>query len=126
MVLGEEFEVVGSVMNGNDAVTEVQRFDPDVLVIDISMRGLNGLQAASQLQSRHTRTKVVFLSVHEDRDFVDAAFSAGASAYVTKSQLTTDLISAIYEALHGRENTSPVPYARKPIRPVSLFVVAST
>ena len=101
MVLSEEFEIVGSVMNGNDAVTEVQRLDPDVLVIDISMPGLNGLQAASQLQSRHTRTKVVFLTVHEDRDFVDAAFSAGASAYVTKSQVTTDLIPAIHEALHG-------------------------
>ena len=101
VVLGEGFEIVGSVRNGNDAVAEVQRLDPDVLVIDISMPGLNGLQAASRLQSRHTRTRIVFLTVHEDRDFVDAAFSAGASAYVTKSQVATDLIPAIHEALQG-------------------------
>ena len=106
VVLGEEFEIVGSVVNGNDAVTQVQRLDPDVLVIDISMPGLNGLQAASRLQSRHSRTKVVFLTVHEDRDFVDAAFGAGASAYVTKSQLTTDLIPAIHEALRGGKYVS--------------------
>ena len=110
VVLGEEFEIVGLVMNGNDAVTEVQRLDPDVLVIDISMPGLNGLQTASRLQSRHTRTKVVFLTVHEDQDFVDAAFSVGACAYVTKSRVTTDLIPAIHEALHGgRYVSSSVP-----------------
>ena len=101
VVLGKEFEIVGSVMNGNDAVTEVLRLDPDVLVIDISMPGLNGLQAASRVQSRHTRTKIVFLTVHDDQDFVAAAFGAGASAYVTKSQITTDLIPAIHEALQG-------------------------
>jgi DNA-binding NarL/FixJ family response regulator len=104
--LGEEFEVVGAVKNGRDAVIEVQRLDPDVLVIDISMPVLNGLQAASRVRSTNPRTKVVFLTVHEDRDFVAAALSAGAVGYVTKSQLTTDLAPAIREAFEGHTYVS--------------------
>jgi DNA-binding NarL/FixJ family response regulator len=101
-VLSDEFDVVGAVTNGQDAVKEVQRLDPDVLVIDISMPILNGLQAVSQLQSAKCKTKVVFLTVHEDQDFVAAAFSVGASGYVTKSHVTTDLVPAIRDAIEGR------------------------
>jgi DNA-binding NarL/FixJ family response regulator len=101
-VLNNEFDVVGAVTNGQDAVKEVQRLDPDVLVIDISMPILNGLQAVSQLQSGKCKTKVVFLTVHEDQDFVAAAFSVGASGYVTKSRVTTDLVPAIRDAIEGR------------------------
>jgi DNA-binding NarL/FixJ family response regulator len=105
-VLGDEFEIVGAVTNGRDAVNEVQRLDPDVLVIDISMPVLDGLHAVSELQSTNRRTKVVFLTVHEDQDFVAAALSAGASGYVTKSHLTTDLVPAIHEALEGHTYVS--------------------
>ena len=101
VVLGDEFDIVGAVSNGHDAIIEAQRLDPDVLVIDIAMPVLNGLQAASRLLSCRVRTKIVFLTVHEDQDYVDAAFDAGASAYVTKSRLTTDLVPAIREAWHG-------------------------
>ncbi|HYV74858.1 MAG TPA: response regulator transcription factor [Candidatus Binatia bacterium] len=100
-ILCPDFEVVGTVANGRDAVTEVRRLDPDVLVIDISMPVLDGLQAASQLRRKACRTKVVFLTVHEDQDYVDAAFAAGASGYVTKSHVTSDLVPAIREALIG-------------------------
>jgi DNA-binding NarL/FixJ family response regulator len=100
-VLGAEFDVVGTVNNGRDVITEVQRLDPDVLVIDISMPILNGLQAVARL-GRSCRTKVVFLTVHEDPDFVTAAFSAGASAYVVKEDVTTDLVPAIREVMEGR------------------------
>jgi DNA-binding NarL/FixJ family response regulator len=105
IVLGEEFNIVGAVNNGRDAIAEVQRLDPDVLVIDISMPILNGLQAVSQLRSNR-RTKVVFLTVHKDQDFVEAAFSAGASAYVVKADVTTDLVPAIRDALEGRRYIS--------------------
>ena len=100
-VLGKEFEVVGSVNNGLEAIREVRRLDPDVLVIDISMPGLDGLEAAYRLRSSQ-RTKIVFLTVHQDEDFVAAAFDAGGSAYVTKADVETDLIPAIREALAGR------------------------
>ena len=101
-----EFDIVGAVRNGRDAVAEVQRLDPDVLVIDISMPVLNGLQAASQLQSMHCRTKVVFLTIHEDKDFAAAAFSVGASGYVVKSRMSSDLVPAIREVLQGHRYIS--------------------
>jgi DNA-binding NarL/FixJ family response regulator len=105
-VLGDDFEIVGTVNNGRDAVSEVLRLDPDVLVTDISMRILDGLQAVSTLQSKKHRAKVVFLTVHKDRDFVAAAFSAGASGYVNKAQVTSDLVPAIHEVLEGRSYIS--------------------
>jgi DNA-binding NarL/FixJ family response regulator len=110
-VLGEDFEIVGAVTNGRDAVEEVRRLDPDVLVIDISMPILDGLQAVSRLRQDNRRTKFVFLTVHEDQDFVDAAFAAGASGYVTKSHITSDLVPAIREALSGHT------YISKSIKP---------
>jgi DNA-binding NarL/FixJ family response regulator len=101
-ILSKDFDIIGAVGNGRDAVAEVLRLDPDVLVIDISMPVLNGLQAVSQLRSKKCGTKYVLLTVHEDSDFVAAAFSAGASAYVTKSRVGTDLVPAIRETLEGR------------------------
>jgi DNA-binding NarL/FixJ family response regulator len=106
VLAGGDFEIVASVKNGRDAVVETQRLDPDVLVIDISMPEMDGLQAARQMQSRKLRTKIVFLTVHEDEDFVTAAFAAGASAYVTKARVTTDLLPAIHEALEGHKYVS--------------------
>jgi DNA-binding NarL/FixJ family response regulator len=75
--LGEEFEVVGAVEDGQQAVNAVLTLNPDVLVIDISTPVLNGLQAAKQLQTADCRAKVIFLTVYEGRDFLDATFSQG-------------------------------------------------
>jgi DNA-binding NarL/FixJ family response regulator len=101
-LLGEDFEIVGTANNGRDAVVATLRLNPDVLVIDISMPILNGLQAVKQLRSAKQDTKVVFLTVHTDQDFVTAALSAGASGYVTKADVAADLVPAIHEALAGR------------------------
>jgi DNA-binding NarL/FixJ family response regulator len=100
-VLGEEFEVVESVGNGDQAVKAVLALDPDVLVTDISMPLLNGLQAARRIQNANSRVKIIFLTIHEDRDFIAAAFSAGAMGYVTKRRLSVDLVVAIQEVLKG-------------------------
>jgi DNA-binding NarL/FixJ family response regulator len=100
--LGEEFEVVGAVENGNQAVSAVLKLDPDVLVTDISMPLLDGLQAATRIQKVNQHTKIIFLTIHEDPEFLAAAFKAGASGYVTKPRLSLDLILAIYEVLKGR------------------------
>ena len=104
-VLSEEFEVVGAVRNGRDAVEEVQRLDPEVLVIDICMPVLDGLRAASQL-CPNCRTKVVILTIHDNRDFVEAAFAAGASAYVLKSEMASQLVPAIQQVLGGSQYIS--------------------
>jgi DNA-binding NarL/FixJ family response regulator len=111
--LGEEFEVVSAVEDGKQAVNAVLTLNPDALVIDISMPVLNGLQAAKQLQTADCRAKIIFLTVYEGRDFLDAAFSAGASGYVNKARLSTDLIPAIHEAMLGRIFISaPLPVQR--------------
>ena len=99
--LGDEFEVIEAVANGNQAVIAVLASDPDVLVIDISMPILDGLQAARTIQKNNCRVKIIFLTVHEDRDFIAAALSTGAMGYVTKPRLSTDLVFAIHEALKG-------------------------
>ena len=100
-VLGDEFEVVEAAENGNQAVIAVLALNPDILVTDISMPVLNGLQAARRIQKTNSRVKIIFLTIHEDRDFIAAAFSAGATGYVTKRRLSTDLVLAIQEALKG-------------------------
>ena len=105
--LGEEFEVVATTENGNQAVDAVLRLDPDVLVIDIAMPVLDGLQAAKQLQKLDCQARIVFLTMHKGQDFVTAAFAVGACAYVIKSRLTTDLVRAIREAMLGHIFVSP-------------------
>jgi DNA-binding NarL/FixJ family response regulator len=100
-VLGEEYDVIETAENGHQAVTAVLALDPDIFVTDISMPLLNGLQAARSIQKTNSRVKIIFLTIHEDRDFIAAAFSAGATGYVTKRRLSTDLVFAIQEAMKG-------------------------
>lgn len=99
--LGDEFEVIEAVANGNQAVIAVLASDPDVLVIDISMPILDGLQAARIIRESNRRVKIIFLTIHEGRDFVVAALSTGAMGYVVKPCLSTDLVVAIHELLKG-------------------------
>ena len=100
-ILDEAFEVIGTAENGNVAVDLVLTLDADLLITDISMPVVNGFQAAERLQMANCRARIVFLAIHEEEAYVRAAFAAGASAYVLKSRLLTDLIPAIREALLG-------------------------
>jgi DNA-binding NarL/FixJ family response regulator len=100
-VLDEEFDLVAEVSNGSDAVAAVLALDPDVLLTDISMPGLDGLTATRQLRKTNVRAKIIMLTMHEDTEFIEAALAAGASGYVTKARLVSDLIPAIHEALLG-------------------------
>ena len=105
--LSDEFEIAGTAEDGEEAVREVHRFDPDVLVLDLNMPGMNGLQVASLLREKHPRTKILFLTIHEEPEYISAAFSAGALGYVTKRRLASDLGLAIREAYGGRKFLSP-------------------
>ena len=105
--LKEEFEIVGTASNGQDVVDSVLRLDPDVVVLDITMPILNGIQASLRIQASHPRSKVLFLTIHENDEYVSAAFSAGATGYVTKRRLANDLVRAIQEVGRGNVFLSP-------------------
>jgi DNA-binding NarL/FixJ family response regulator len=106
-LLEAEFKIVGVAENGLRAVEEAVRLDPDVLVFDLSMPIMNGLEAAFFLKGSGCRGRIIFLTVHEGRDFVEAALSIGALGYVIKSRLATELVPAIREVLLGRTYVSP-------------------
>jgi DNA-binding NarL/FixJ family response regulator len=105
--LSDEFEIAGTAENGEKAVREVLRLDPDVLVLDLNMPVMNGLQVASLLREKHPRTKILFLTIHEEPEYISAAFCAGALAYVTKRHLASDLRLGIREAYDSRKFLSP-------------------
>jgi DNA-binding NarL/FixJ family response regulator len=100
--VSEEFEVVGAVTNGQSALDAAAVLHPDVVIFDISMPVLNGLDAAARLGESPSPPRIVMLTVHDDQAFIDAARDAGADAYVIKSHISTDLLPAIRSALEGR------------------------
>ena len=99
-------EIVGVARNGREALELAALADIDVLILDISMPLLNGIQVASSLKERGHTAKIVFVTVHEDRDYIEAAWSVGALGYVLKSRLGTDLIPALQEVVAGRAFSS--------------------
>jgi DNA-binding NarL/FixJ family response regulator len=105
--LGEEFEIIGTVSNGQDAIDAVLRFNPDVAVLDLAMPIMDGIQAALCIRESKTSTKILFLTIQESEEYVSAAFAVGASGYVTKRRLLSDLAHAIREVAEGRTFLSP-------------------
>ena len=105
--LGAEFEIAGTADNGEEAIREVLLLDPDVIVLDITMPFMTGLQVASSLRDIHRRAKILFLTIHEEPEYISAAFSVGACGYVTKRRLASDLALAIREVSVGRNFLSP-------------------
>ena len=106
-LLGQNHDVVGAVANGLDLLAAAARLDPDLIVLDISMPGVDGLEAARRLKQAGCRSKLVFLTVWEDADFAREALALGADAYVVKSRLATDLLPAISQALAEHHFVSP-------------------
>jgi DNA-binding NarL/FixJ family response regulator len=105
--LEPEFEVVGAVGDGNALLGAASQMKPDVCVVDISMPIMSGLEATAQLRASGSSVKIVFLTVHEDPDFLQAALDTGALGYVVKSRVATDLSPAIRAALDNRMFISP-------------------
>ncbi len=101
-LLEKEFQVVGTARDGQAALDAVAELNPDVLILDISMPVLTGIQAALRLKQKKSKVGIVFLTVHEDPDFAREALAAGALGFVVKPRLATDLPVAIKKALAGR------------------------
>ena len=97
--LNVEFEIIATAHDGQAALDAAVALNPDALVLDISMPGISGLEVAKRLSALANPPKIVFLTVHEDRDFRDAAEAVGASGYVLKRHLVTNLIGAVRQAL---------------------------
>ena len=105
--LGPEYVLVGSVTDGRALVDAALTLGPDIGIVDISMPVMNGIAAASEITRRGSKMKMIFLTVNEDADFVRAAFEAGASAYVVKRRMATDIPNALTAVLRGDMFISP-------------------
>ena len=123
-LLQSEFDVVGVVKNGKALISAAERLKPSVVIADISMPILNGLEAVRRLKESDTQVRVVFLTIHESSDYVRAALAAGALGYVVKSRLATDLSVAIKEVHAGRSYLSPsiTPLAITPLAITPLAI----
>lgn len=107
-LLEPEFELVGIVEDGRALLAAAEKLRPDVIVADISMPLLNGIDSVRQIKKTHERIKVVFLTMHPDVTYAASAFEAGASGYVLKHSAPAELITAIHSALSGKTYVTPL------------------
>lgn len=107
-ILQSECEIVGTVDNGRSLLKVAMELKPDVILLDISMPLLNGVEAARELRRIVPDTKLVFVTMHGDATYVAGAFRAGASGYVLKRCASEELVSAIREVLRGRKYITPL------------------
>lgn len=103
----KSYQVVGAISDGSVVVREYIRLRPDVIILDISMGDVSGIDIAKDLRDSGCRAKIIFLTVHEDSDYVSAGMGAGGSAYVVKSRLSQDLSPAIAAVLSNKLFVSP-------------------
>ena len=103
-----EFDLVGIVRDGRALLEAAETLRPDVVVVDISMPLLNGIDAVRQLKRTNSNIKVVFLTMHSDVTYAVSAFEAGASGYVLKHSAPSELITAIQKALRGKTFVTPL------------------
>lgn len=106
-LLSPEFEVIGTASDGAAALEMVMLLEPEIVVLDITMPVISGIETSAQLKRKGSNVKTVFLTVHEDPDYIRAALKSGASSYVVKSQMATDLSTALQTALKGNFFISP-------------------
>jgi DNA-binding NarL/FixJ family response regulator len=107
-LLRSDFDVVATVENGRELVEAVQRYDPDVVVTDMQMPVLNGIDALVQLTKLKVRAKVIVLTMHPDPSYAVRALQAGAAGFVLKHAAYSELVSAIREVLKGRMYLTPM------------------
>ncbi len=119
-MLCRDFEILGTFEDGQSLITAAQTLNPDLCVLDISMPIVNGIEVAHRLIGLGVKSKLIFLTVHEDPDFLQAALRAGASGYVIKRRLASDLQQAIKQVLKGKTFVSePLRHQHAPHKRLS-------
>jgi DNA-binding NarL/FixJ family response regulator len=107
-LLEAEFDLVGAVGDGRALVAAAKKERPDVILLDISMPLLNGVEAARQIQVAVPTAKLIFVTVHSDSPYVVEAFRAGASGYLLKRSAASELVTAIHDVLNGNLYVTPL------------------
>jgi DNA-binding NarL/FixJ family response regulator len=107
-LLEPDFEIVGTVTDGRALLEEFSRLHPDVVLLDVAMPLLNGLDAGRQLKAQRPSVKLIYLTMNPDPDLAGEALRLGASGYVLKSSAAQELKQAIQEALRGRSYITPL------------------
>ena len=102
-----DMRVVGWAENGRDAVTKVKELEPAVVIMDVAMPDLNGIEATQQITSHYPGTKIIALSMHAEKQFVTGILSAGASGYLTKNCSSDELVHAIRSVATNKKYLSP-------------------
>jgi DNA-binding NarL/FixJ family response regulator len=105
-MLQPAYQVAAAMNNGKSVLEHFAELSPDVIILDISLGDLTGFEVAKRLRDAGCTAKIIFLTVHEDIDFVNAAFELGASGYVFKSRISADLARAIDTVFHGGQFAS--------------------
>jgi DNA-binding NarL/FixJ family response regulator len=106
-LLSHECDIVGKAADGRELVAEALRLKPDVIVLDIMMPLLNGLEAARQIRQSLKSVRLIFVTMNEDADLAAEAFRAGASGYLLKRSAPPELLTAIREVMQGRSYVTP-------------------
>ena len=107
-LLEPEYELVGIVADGRSLVAAAAKLQPDIVVVDISLPLLNGLDASQQLKKNNPNLKIIVLTMHSEPNFVTQAFRVGVSGYVLKQSVGSELVQAIREVVKGRTFVSPM------------------
>jgi DNA-binding NarL/FixJ family response regulator len=107
LTMEADFEIVGEAVTGREAVAMTEQLAPNVVVMDLAMPLLNGMEAARQIASNHPETKIVVLSAYNDKEHVEQAIAAGAAGYLLKLTAAKDLIQAVREVHTGNAYFSP-------------------
>ncbi|HEY2149568.1 MAG TPA: response regulator transcription factor [Vicinamibacterales bacterium] len=107
-LLVDDCDIVGAVSDGRALLTEASRLRPDVVVVDVAMPLLNGIDAARQLKELLPDTRIIFLTMNEDPDLAAEAFRAGASGYLLKRSAASELHTAIREVMKRRSYVTPL------------------
>ena len=107
-LLAPDYDIVGMVTDGRALVAAAEQLVPDLIVLDVTMPLLNGLDAGRKIKAQFPRIKLVFVTMNEDPDLAAEAFRIGASAYLLKQSATSELLVAMREVMKGRSYVTPL------------------